>query len=43
MNSNITTTLLVALYFGLTSYALAALQVHRHSAVVTIAAWHLPR
>ena len=43
MNSNITMTLLLALYFGLTSYALAALQVHRHSAAVTIAARHLPR
>ncbi len=43
MNSNITMTLLVALYLGITTYAVAALQGNRHSAAITIAARYLPR
>lgn len=43
MTSNITMTLLVILYFGMTMYSLVALQAHRPSAVAVIASINLPR
>ncbi len=43
MTSNITMTLLVALYFGITAYGLVAFQAHRHSAAAAVASLNLPR
>jgi hypothetical protein len=43
MTSNITMTLLVALYFGITAYSLVVFQAHRHSAAAAVASVNLPR
>jgi hypothetical protein len=43
MTSNITMTLLVTLYFGMTAFTLAAFQAHRHSAAAAVASLNLPR
>ncbi|HEX4191741.1 MAG TPA: hypothetical protein VHY80_01535 [Stellaceae bacterium] len=43
MMSNITMTLLVALYLGMTAFALAAFEAHRHPAAVAVASLNLSR